>query len=75
MERIERLQRQLVNVPRDKLDKLDVSIDGLTMEATKDCDHKNDRGESILERHAPMEGKRHHIICSLCHEDWYEDDD
>lgn len=75
IERLERLDRQLVERRRQEADDLEQEIGKIHDAATHGCTHINDDGAGLLERHAPHNGSKYHIICSLCGEDWYEDEE
>jgi len=75
LERMERLDRQLVVRARQKADDLEQEIGKIHDAATHGCRHVNDEGMGLLERHAPREGEKYHVICSLCGEDWYENEE
>jgi hypothetical protein len=75
IERLERLDRQLVERVRKKADDLEQAIGKINEAARAGCQHINDEGMGLLERHAPREGEKYHVICSLCEEDWYEDEE
>lgn len=76
LERLDRLDRQLVERLRKRADKLEQVIAKINDAARAGCPHANDDGDSFLERYAlPQPKSRCHVICSLCGEDWYEDRD
>ena len=75
LERLARLDRQLVERTRERADKLEQVIAKINDAARAGCQHINDQGMGLLERHAPRQGEKYHVICSLCEEDWYEDEE
>jgi len=75
LERLERLDRQLVEGARRRADDLEQVIGKINDAARFGCTHVNDEGMGLLERHAPREGEKYHVICSLCGEDWYENEE
>jgi len=75
LERLERLDKQLVEKLRTKADDLEHAIGLINAAARFGCFHTDDEGKGLLERHAPHEGEKYHVICSLCGEDWYENEE
>ncbi len=75
IERLERLTRQLVGRRRRKADALEQEIDKIHSAACAGCRHINDAGVVLLDRRDPYAGQKYHVICSLCGEDWYEDEE
>lgn len=71
LERIERLQIQLVERPSKRLDELDSALDKLVMAASECCSHTYDNGATALDRQSTEHGTVH-VACELCKEDWYE---
>jgi len=74
LERTERLDHQLVERARKRADALEQVIGKINDAARFGCTHVNDEGMGLLERHAPR-GEKYHVICSLCGEDWYENEE
>lgn len=73
-ERIDVLRRQIIQRPSDQLEWLDGKVDELVTLATSGCSHKYDNGSDATDRHmvtVELDNKTH-VICELCHEDWYE---
>ena len=75
LDRAERLDQQMVERVRQRVDALEEQIGKLNDAARQGCPHVDDNGMGLLERHAPHEGEKYHVICSLCQEDWYEDEE
>jgi len=75
LERVETLDRQLVGRLHSKADVFEQEIGKIHDAATFGCTHVNDEGMGLLERHAPREGEKYHVICLLCGEDWYENEE
>ena len=74
LERTERLGQQLVERARNRADTLEQEIGEINEAARHGCPHVDDNGMGLLERHTPNEGEKYHVVCSLCQEDWYEDE-
>jgi hypothetical protein len=73
--RLETLDRQLVGRLHKKADDNEQEIGKIHDVAASCCEHVNDEGMGLLERRLAPEKDKYHIICSLCGEDWYEDEE
>lgn len=73
--RMERLDKQLVNKMRTLADARETAISKIIEAARFGCTHVNDAGMGLLERYAPTATEKYHVVCSLCEEDWYEDEE
>lgn len=75
LERLKRLDRQLVARARNKADDLEQAIGKINEAARAGCQHIDDQGMGLLARRALTETEKYHVVCSLCEEDWYEDEE
>lgn len=75
IERCERLQLQLVERLRSKADLIEKAIGRIDDAARQGCRHVNDDGVNLLDRNLRIPSSKVHVICSLCGEDWYENEE
>ena len=77
LDRTERLDQQMVGQVRQRVDALEKQIGKINEAARHGCPHVDDNGMGLLEKYSPQEGEKgekYHVVCSLCEEDWYEDE-